>query len=281
MDAEWKGTVDNLGKRFDGRDLWRALRLFAVVMLLAAGLCQTALAKETLKWRKLYTEKGITVWAADRANSDLPVLRGVGEIPVNLYHLLAIVEDVKRHPEWVYRLDRSQIVERPDPFHILAYLRFDFPWPTSDRDGLVKLEVVRQWKPHHQVWIQFKRTVDRRRPPFPGIVRVPWSRGFTRLRWLGPRRTEVIYQIDTDPGGLLPKWLVRWISEDLPVRVLLGLRRQIVKTMGQYNGFINSWDPRRRWQPDSPASFRLRGVAADKLARKPAPPSLPMDGGPR
>ncbi len=271
----------DLGKRIDRRDVGRVLRGLAVVILVVVGLCQVASAKETLSWRKLYTEKGITVWAGERASSDLPVLRGVGEIPVNLYHLLAIVEDVKRHPEWVYRVVRSEIIDRPDPFHIMAYLRFDFPWPTSDRDGLVKIEVVRQWKPHHQVWIKFRRTVDRRRPPYPDVVRVPWSRGFTRLRWLGSRRTEVIYQIDTDPGGLLPKWLVRWISKDLPVRVLLGLRRQIRKTLGQYEGFINSWDPRRRWQPDSPASFQLPGVPAAKLARKPAPPSLSLEGGPR
>ena len=253
------------------------LRHVATVFSLLCLLSQSGVAKEAVRWERLYTEHGITVSAGHRDGADLPMLKGVGVLPVNLYHLLAIVEDVKRHNEWVYRVARAEIVERPSLLKLRAYLRFDFPWPANDRDGVVNVDVKRTWTPHHQVSIRFSRTVDRRRPEYDGVVRVPWSKGATRLRWIGPNQTHVEYMIDTDPGGLLPKWLVRWISRDLPLKILKGLHRQVTATRRDYGAFFDIWDPRRTWQPDSPQSFSLLGVAPDNLAPPPPRPSLPSE----
>jgi hypothetical protein len=155
-------------------------------------------------------------------------------------------------------------------------MRFDFPWPAWDRDGVVKVRVERKWSPFHEVWVRFQRTVNRKRPEVGGVLRVPRSTGFTRLRWVGPHRTQVIYQIDTDPGGKLPRWLVRWIAKDLPAKILAGLRKQVKKTIADYNGFLKVWDPRKTWQDDSPATFSLPGTPAEVLAPAPSP-SPPSD----
>lgn len=233
------------------------------VVLLAVLLSATA--AQAKGWRKLYTAEGITVSAKDRKGADLPVLRGVGVLKTNLYRLMAIIDDVPRHHEWVYRLQRSKLLSRPDPLHARAYLHFNFPWPTSDRDGLIDVVVERRWKPHHEIWIRFHHAVDRRLPPKKGVVRVPRTIGFTRLRWLGPQRTHVIYQIDTDPAGNLPTWLVRWISRDLPLRIMRGLRKQLVRRRGAYKAFLRTWDPRLTAQADAPAGFVLPGVAVGRL----------------
>ena len=225
-------------------------------------------------WRKLYAKEGVTVTAKDRPGSDLPILRGVGVLATNLYLLLAIVDDVPRHKEWVYRLETSKLLSRPDPLHARAYLRFGFPWPTSDRDGLIDVVVERRWKPHHELWITFMSVVDKRMPVKKGVVRVPRTLGYTRLRWLGPNRTHVVYQIDTDPAGSLPRWLVRWISEDLPLRIVRGLRKQLVRRSTHYVAFSRVWDPRLTAQPDAPADYPLRGVRLDTLpGRKVTPPA--------
>lgn len=243
---------------------WVASLLFTSLAcgLLTLGDLGTAEAKG---WRRLYKKEGVTVSAKDRPGSDLPILRGVGVLRTNLYLLMAVVDDVPRHKEWVYRLVTSKLLARPDPLHARAYLRFDFPWPTSDRDGLVKVVVERRWKPHHELWIRFRSVVDKRMPKRDGIVRVPRSIGFTRLRWLGPNRTHVIYQIDTDPAGNLPRWLVRWISKDLPLRILRGLRKQLVRRSGAYGAFLRIWDPRLSAQVDAPPDFPLPGVAVASL----------------
>jgi len=248
--------------------------LLALAVLLSSALAFGA------GWRRLYSKEGVTVSAKDRPGSDLPILRGVGVLPTNLYQLLAIIDDVPRHKEWVYRLQTSVLLSRPDPLHARAYMRFGFPWPTSDRDGIVDVVVRRKWKPHHELWITFKSAVDKRRPPLKGVVRVPRTIGFTRLRWLDPNHTHIIYEIDTDPAGNLPRWLVRWISKDLPLRIVRGLRKQLRRKRRSYTKFLRIWDPRLRAQPDAPPGFPLPGVQVTKLpgfkpAKPPAPPATP------
>ncbi len=222
---------------------------------------QSAYTAESVQWEELYTKHGVTVFAGHRASSDLPIFRGRGELAVNLYHLLAIIDDLPRHREWVYRVDRSEVVERPDAFNLVAYLRFAFPWPAADRDGVVRIRVKRHWLPHHEIWIHAEKTTHPLRPPEPGVLRVPRSGGFTRLRWLSPTRTEIEYQLDTDPGGWLPRWLVRWLSEDLPHKIIQGLQAQVQRTQGQYKQFRDTWDPRFNWQIGAPQGFPLPGAS--------------------
>ena len=240
-----------------------------VAIVIVAILATVASAQSPVRWEELYTTNGITVSAGHRAESDLPILRGEGILDVNLYRLLAIVEDVRRHHEWVYRVDFSTIMARPDPFHMRAYIRFDFPWPASDRDGIIDVTVKRRWAPHHEILVQFGRVTDSRRPPMDDVVRVPRSAGSTRLRWLSPDKTHVIYELDSDPGGRLPRWLIRWISKDLPSKILRGLKRQVKRTAQDYDTFLQQWDPRQSWQIDSPSSFELLGVAPQNLAQPP------------
>ena len=212
------------------------------------------------QWKKIFTKNGITLYSAERKGASLPLLKGQAILEHNLYDIMAVVEDAKRHPQWVYRMRESKIFRRPDPFHLSAYVQFDFPWPASDRDSVLKVDVKRVWTPHHEVLISFKRIKDRGYPPRKGIVRIVESRGYTRLRWISPQRTDVIYVIDSDPGGNLPKWLVRWLAKNLPYKVITALRRRVSSTRGQYQAFKDRWDPRRSPQEDAPSQFVLPGV---------------------
>ena len=213
-----------------------------------------------VRWKKLTTQKGITVFQGQRSDSVLPLLKGQGQLNLNLYEIMAVVEDAKQHPKWVYRMSHSIIFERPDPFNLKAYVRFDFPWPASNRDSVLQVQVVRSWVPHHEVWIYFHKITHPKYPQNDECVRVIQSRGYTRLRWISPTQTEVIYLIDSDPGGDLPKWLVRWIAKDLPLKVILSLNQRVKNTRGKYELFLNRWDPRRTPQTDAPSHYILPGV---------------------
>jgi hypothetical protein len=262
---------------FDSTDLrQRAMWLRLAGAGLLVVILSISATASAAPWRKLYTKEGVTVSAQERPGSDLPILRGVGILPTNLYLLLAIVDDVPRHTEWVYRLERSKMLWRPDPWHARVYLRFNFPWPTSDRDAVVKIEIKRRWFPHHEVFITFADTVDKRMPPLDGVVRVPRTIGFTRLRWLGPNHTHIVYQIDTDPSGSLPKWLVRWLSESLPLRIVRGLRKQLKTRASLYGRFMKAFDPRVTPQKDASVDYPLPGVDLSTLpGRKTAAPPAP------
>ena len=68
---------------------------------------------------------------------------------------------------------------------------------------------------------------------------------YAHLRYLGPSSTEVDYRLDLDPGGSVPKWVVRWLVKRLPLKTIRRLRRQISKTRGGYDAFLNRHDHTR------------------------------------
>jgi hypothetical protein len=223
---------------------WRAPLHGLVCGLLLLSLATSAWAGPA--WRHLYTKEGVRVEALDTPGRDLPQMRGIGTILANLYEILAVLDDVASHRAWVPRLSRSVALRRPSPWLLWMYVRFDFPWPASDRDSVIRVTVERTLRGDlHEVVLRSERATDPGRPPIDGIVRVPRSYAEARLRYLGPNSTAISYLVDIDPGGSLPHWLVRLLQEDLPLEILKGLKKRIRATRGQYESFLAQWDPAR------------------------------------
>ena len=85
-------------------------------------------------------------------------------------------------------------------------------------------------------------------PPRDGVVRVTALRGFYRLTALDGGRTRVVYQVYSDPGGSLPRWLARKATEKIPAETITTLRRQVARTRGQYQKFLDRYDTDRGGQ---------------------------------
>ena len=65
--------------------------------------------------------------------------------------------------------------------------------------------------------------------------------GFWELTYIDHQTTYVVYQVDADPGGWLPHWLVRYTTKKLPLNTIRNLREQVAKTKGQYEERIAGW----------------------------------------
>jgi hypothetical protein len=227
----------------------------ALTFALALALPATWAARaDAAAWVHLYTKDGVRVESRDVPGRDLPELRGVGVLPFNLYEILAVIDDVPNQRHWVERLERSAVLRRPSPWELWMYVRFDFPWPTSDRDSVLHVNVSRTLAPQHEVVLRTERSTDPARPVVDGIVRVPRSVAEARLRFIDADHTHVTYLVDIDPGGSLPHWLVRMLQEDMPLKILRRLKARIHKTRGRYDGFLARWDPSRAGASAPPVS---------------------------
>ena len=82
--------------------------------------------------------------------------------------------------------------------------------------------------------------------PVRGTVRMRHLEGHYILKVLAPDRTQVEYQVDADPGGSVPGLLAKRSTRDMPLHTLLNLRRQVARTQGEYDDFLDRWDPARR-----------------------------------
>ena len=80
---------------------------------------------------------------------------------------------------------------------------------------------------------------------------MPYLKGYWLLEAIDDQSTRVVYMVNTDPGGMLPNWLIKKITSYLPYYTLQGLRKQIKRSRkkNRYQKFLNAYDPQRAKVP--------------------------------
>ncbi len=220
-------------------------------LLLLLAITAIASSAQAREWELVHEENGIVVHRKDVAGRDLPVFRGRGAVNASIYQVMAVLIDAPRRPEWLHRCVEAKVIEKLGEFATVNYSRTDAPWPVEDRDA-VMIGQLFTIEPGVKYRAEFHGIPDPRMPPRPDAVRMKRLHGHWLLTSLSPNKTHVEYLVDADPGGILPDWLVKQASKELPYKTLLNLRRQTRKTRGQYDAFLDRWDPERR-PKDAPA----------------------------
>ena len=215
----------------------KLIRFSCALLISALTLASPLSALAQPKWEKVFEDDGILVESAEVPGKNLPSFRATGILQHNLYELLAVLDDVPRHLEWMVRMSASDTIEQLSDFDRVIYNRFDVPWPASDRDSV--MQVLAEFnREQHNVKLRFLRIKHPKRPELEGVVRIPDLTSEAELTAIGPNKTKVSYLIDIDPGGSLPSWLVEWVVERIPYQMLKKLQKQILKTKGTYGDFI-------------------------------------------
>jgi hypothetical protein len=216
--------------------------LFALVaaVLLAISFPGAAVADDG--WVQDANEKGVVVTTKTEPGRNLPIFRGVSTIDAGVFEILAVLDDISRFTEWMADCKAARVVKQVSELERFEYNRIGAPWPVSDRDT-----VIRSWvegsASKGDVWARFQSVTMAEAPAVSGVVRMPRLAGYYHLEVVDAGHTKVTYQVDADPGGLLPDWLVKLTSRKLPIETLVGLRKQVAKTRGKYDAFLKKYDP--------------------------------------
>lgn len=208
----------------------------AIWMLAAAG-ARASDPNAASDWELVTEEDGVVVTQRAVPDREFPTFRGTTVIDATPYEILAVIQDVTRHTEWMENCIEARKLEEDGKGQRLGYNRTDLPWPLADRDAVILAQLTIR-EPDRSLLLEFAASEHPAAKPIRGVVRMPTTNGHYKLESHTPNQTQVEYQVDTDPGGHLPKWLVRRSTKYLPLRTLTGLRAQIEKTRGNYADFI-------------------------------------------
>jgi hypothetical protein len=210
-----------------------AVRIAALIVL----VCASPAPARVSDWEVIAEQDGIVVSRRPVGGRDFPQLRAVGEVPGTPYEVLAILLDVPAQVDWRPDCVESKTVRRIDEWRSIVYTRTDLPWPVSDREAVLASEVT-FIDPPSTLRVDFEAVaapdVERRR----GTVRMSRATGFYAIEAIGETRSLVHYEVDADPGGSLPGWLVSMQSKRNPLETLAGLRRRLEETRGRYDAQI-------------------------------------------
>ena len=209
----------------------------SLFFLCAASMAAPAMAAESA-WQRISSEDGIDVDVRSVGDSPFPEFRGRVVVAASVLEVAAVLEDIDRVCEWTQRCAASKAVRRLTETEVVFYNRTEAPWPASDRDAVLAATVT-GLPEGRDVWMRIRTS------PFPfapvaGTVRMPFTRGHYRLTQ-AERGTVVEFQLQTDIGGWVPVWMVKFLQKRVPHDTLAGLRARTVAWRGRYAERIQRW----------------------------------------
>ncbi len=239
--------------------MFRTFGVFILGIAISVGLFPShSHAKPPSPWKHVFTDEGITVTTREVPGRDLPTFRAIGIINADAYDILGVIYDIPRYPQWMGRCTESRLLKRINKTTFITYTVTDSPWPVSDRDAVYRAQIDVVGKAP-EFLISFEATKIPSMPPRSGRVRMTYLKGHYRITSLGSSKTRVEYQVDADPGGYLPNWLIRMVARHVPFDTLVNLRARVVKTKGWYQRYYKEWK--------SIAAHRLQELFPEKKSK--------------
>src|SRR5438045_4883336 len=94
-------------------------------------------------WKLSKDKDGIKVYESEVKNSNFKSIKVECVLQGTYDKLMAILNDVSRHKEWVYNSKGSNILKRDSPYEFYYYTETSIPWPMSNRDAVIHFTMIR------------------------------------------------------------------------------------------------------------------------------------------
>ncbi len=231
--------------------MYRLVEPAALFVALAALFLSSAASAQG-KWEVITREQGVVVSEKEVAGRDLPIFKGTTTINASVVEILAVLDDTSRNTQWMHQCMDARMLKQINDLERIVYNRTDAPWPVDDRDVVIrsKLTIDRE---NRKVIVRFNSIQSPLMPEVSDAVRMPTLKGHYIFTILDFTKTQVEYQIDADPGGMLPDWLISATSKEIPLNTLVNMRNQVEKTRksGIYKDFVKARSEQFGFTPEA------------------------------
>lgn len=171
-------------------------------------------AHSQYNWKLSKEKDGIKVYESETKNSDFKSIKVECVLQGTYDKLMALLNDVSRHKEWVYNSKTSTMLKRNSTYDFYYYTETSIPWPLSNRDAVVHLIMIRDSLD------RFLKITGVGVPNFipekDGKVRVPHSSVTWYVTMPTSTSISIVYTFEADPGGSMPAWLVNMFADKGP-----------------------------------------------------------------
>lgn len=208
--------------------------LVLVSSLALAGLAQADDAKP--KWELFDEEDGIKMYRHDVPGSSIVALRGEGFVAAPITRVASVLADRSRSTEWIDRLKRTKLLRQISETEAIEWDHITTPPPLKDRDFVFKT-VITTDPAKKKVFFSYYSVTDPAAPESDDYVRGTFKSGRfeltvaerTNADGSKTRGTIVNAQVEVDPRGSVPKFIVNMVQKSWPHKTLMALRKQVAK----------------------------------------------------
>jgi hypothetical protein len=197
-------------------------RMYFILFCILLGT--TAFSQD---WELRNTKDGIKTYSRKVTGSKIEALKMESDFNATASQLSAIIFDIGSCTEWLYSTKSCSVVKTISPAELYYYSEISFPWPTDNRDFVSHIKAEQD--PSSKTVTIRAENVYGFVPEKKGIVRIYKSVGKWTIRPAGPKKVHVEYELQVDPGGSLPSWMVNMLSTKGPLESFKKLREQLRK----------------------------------------------------
>ncbi len=185
-------------------------------MLCIAGLTVSLCAAD---WIERKNSNEIVIYTQKVTGSTIDKFKGVAIVHAPVGRILPFIDDPKKGAEWIKYCKSDELLENLGNGVTITRTITNMPWPLTNRDAIAKnVKTIKD----NTVEIKFS-SVHAKYPEDASLIRIKELEGFWRLRALAPNKTEVTYEVLSNPGNL-PGWLVNMGVVDQPFETLSNLK---------------------------------------------------------
>lgn len=180
------------------------------------------------EWTLRKNEDSIQVYTAFTENSKFKRIRADFTIRSSREKLFEHLLNIDQYPQWQYKTVQSRIVQQKSKHDLVYYNEVDAPWPVSNRDLVIRLQIQETpGSPEFKIltWSE------------PGLVpinkdrvRVPSSSGQWHVHELPGGKLKIRFEMQIDPGGEVPSWLVNLTAAMAPYETFKNLKNRLERS---------------------------------------------------
>jgi len=202
--------------------IWKRFFLTGCIAVLFTGYINAQ-----INWELRADKEGIKVYTRNMDNSPLKAVKTECTINTTLTTLTAVLLDVAGSKDWVYSTKSISLLKQISPAELIYYSEIAIPWPASNRDFIVGITVVQDEKTKAVTVLGLN--LPAYLPEKKDIVRIQQSYSKWLITPLPQGGVKIEYELQVDPGGKVPVWLVNMFATRGPFETFKKLQEQVTK----------------------------------------------------
>jgi len=181
--------------------------------------------QDDINWELVKNSNNIKVYTQKLPYHQIKKVKAESVITATLSELVALFKDAKNHSNWVFLNESAKIVEVTDNNNWKYYSYTVTPWPVSNRDYYTST-VLLQNDIDYSVTITSVAIPDFA-PEQKDCVRISYINSVWTLNPIGNGLVYISFELEVDPGGNIPAWLVNLTITKGPYNTMIGLIKEL------------------------------------------------------
>jgi hypothetical protein len=199
----------------------RMLRIASVLFFYFMPLLMMA----QYTWELEKNNNGIQVYSSEVSYSVFRATKVECTLEGDYEKLIAVISDIDGMTNWVYKSNSCKILKSYTPRDFLYVTITDMPWPMSDRESVIHLQIQTDSLPAFMTIIGTE--ADEPIPQTPGLVRVSAYKAMWKVTMPEEGKVNIEYILELNPGGGIPAWMANVMVEKGPYETFMGLSEKL------------------------------------------------------